>query len=175
MPEAQASNVQIEKITDIIEVHLHNHSYWFGSTGGVAPGLQTSLTPFRVTSAAVANTFGAEVVIFNGTETPVITGKLSFDPHQISIIDVENNNKTYRLRITDNYGGYATYAAAVAAGHYSDTILRLTTAANQSAIIPIMLVRVPVGTIIWAALATLDAVAQWMDFVIGIHEYDDSV
>jgi len=117
----------------------------------------------------------AEIVVLDGTETPVRLGSHTFDFHHLAIIDVQNNNKTYRLRIADNYGGYANYAAAIAAGHYSDVCFRLTTAANQSTLITIMIDRVPAGTIIWAALATLDAVAQWLDFLVGIHEYTEIV
>jgi hypothetical protein len=159
---------------DIIEEHSHAYERWFGATGGVGPGSQSSLTAFRVTSNAVANTFGASIVVLDGTETPVDTGKLSFDPHRIQILGVQNDSKTYRLRLANNSNGAATYAAAVLAGDYTEVCLILTNAVNPPPT-NILSKRVPAGTIIWAAIATKDAVAQWFDFIIGIHEYDDTV
>jgi hypothetical protein len=156
----------------VVQRHFHNYERWFGAQAGqTGPGSQSSLTPFRVTSAAVANTFGSAIVVFDGTETPVKPGMLKFDPRRLHIVDAENNNKTYRLRLANNSEGHASYADAVAAGAYTEIAFKLTTNANQASPVSILHRRVPSGTKIWAAVATLDAVAQWLDFLIGIHEY----
>jgi hypothetical protein len=162
----------IDDIVDIIEEHLHSNEVWFGSTGGVAPGSQNSLTGFRVTSAAVANTFGAAILVMNGSETPVRAGMKYFDPHRIQILNVQFGAKTYRLRIASNRLGHTSWATAVAAGVYTDVVFKIDNTALDSTPIAIQSKRQNVGAIVWAAVATADAVAQWVDILFGIHEYD---
>ncbi|MCJ7561235.1 hypothetical protein MUO79_11580 [Candidatus Bathyarchaeota archaeon] len=160
-------------LVDIIEEHLHSNEIWFGaSPGRVGPGLQNSLTGFRTTSAAVANTFGPAIVVLDGTETPVRAGMTYFDPHRIQVLNVENNAKTYRLRLASNRLGFVSWAAAVAAGVYSDVCFKIDQANRDASPFYLQTVRLPAGTIVWAAVATADAVAQWVDTIFGIHEYD---
>jgi hypothetical protein len=160
-------------IVEVTEDHFHNYERWFGAQPAqIGPGSLTSLTPFRVTSLNVAETFGASIVVFDGTETPVQTGMVKFDFHRIMIIDAQNTNKTYRLRFANSSKGHITYNDAVAAGVYTDLCFRLTTNASQPQPVTMVHRRVPSGTKVWAAVATLDGVAQWLDFLVGIHEYD---
>lgn len=165
---------EIEEYVDIINEHVHGYERWFGSTAGVGPGLETSLTPWRVTSAGVANTFGAAIVLLDGSETPAQTGMLSFDFHRVQVVNVQNNGKTWRLRIANNSEGHANWAAAVAAGIYSDIVLSIDKTNADSTPVDIHHPRVPNGTIFWVAVATLDAVAQWVDILMGFHEYDEA-
>ncbi len=88
------SDRRVREAIEILDEHIHGYERWLGSTAGVGPGLETSLTPWRVTSAGVANTFGAAVVLFDGTETPNQAGMLSFDLHRIQIVNIQNNGKT---------------------------------------------------------------------------------
>jgi len=164
--------VGVIDIAEIIEEHLHSNEVWFGSTAGVAPGSQNSLTPFRVTSAAVANTFGTAILVLDGTETPVRSGMKYFDPHRIQIINVQNNAKTYRLRVASNRLGHTSWAAAVAAGVYSDVCFKIDTTNRDASPFYMQTKRQLVGAKVWAAVATLDAVAQWVDILFGIHEYE---
>ena len=157
---------------EVVENHLHNYERWFGASGGqVGPGLQTSLTPFRVTSGGGANTFGVANAVFTGVETPTRVGMTKFDFHRIHVVDAQNNNKNYRLRVANNSLGHTSWASAVADGVYSDACFRLSTGANQPQSIEIQSLRLPSGTIVWVAVATLDVAVQWLDFLVGIHEY----
>ena len=159
-------------VAEIIEEHLHSSEVWFGaSPGGVGPGLQTSLTPFRVTSAAVANTFGAAIVVLDGSETPVRAGMTFFDPHRLQIINIQNNAKTYRLRVASNRLGHTSWAAAVAAGVYTDICFKIDTTTRDASPFNMQAPRQRAHAIVWAAVATLDAVAQWVDVLFAIHEY----
>ena len=154
------------------DLHFHTYERWFGaSPGSIGPGLETTMLPWRVTSSATANLMGNAIVLFDGTETPSQTGMLSFDPHRIQIVNVQNNGKTWRIRIADNSGGHTNFAAAVAAGYYSDVVLSIDKTQADSVPIDIKEKRFNSGTKLWVAVATQDAVAQWLDFVIGIHEY----
>jgi len=172
-PYVSKNGVGVIDVAEIIEEHLHSNEVWFGSTAGVAPGSQNSLTPFRVTSAAVANTFGAAITVFNGTETPVRAGMKYFDPHRIQIINVQNNAKTYRLRVASNRLGHTSWAAAVAAGVCSDVCFKIDTTNRDASPFYMQTKRQFAGAIVWAAVATLDAVAQWVDILFGIHEYEE--
>jgi len=165
----------IRLFLEILDEHVHSYERWFGSTAGVGPGLETSLTPWRVTSAAVANTFGAAIVLFDGTETPNQAGMLSFDHDHIQIVNVQNNGVIWRIRIANNANGAANYAAAVAAGDYTDIVLAIDKTNADSTPVDTHYPRVPSGTILWAAVATSNAVAQWLDFLVGFHEYDHVV
>ena len=173
-PYVSENGVGVFEIADIIEEHLHGNEVWFGASGGsVGPGLQTSLTPFRVTTAAVANTFGAAIVILDGTETPVRAGMNYFDPHRLQIINVQNNAKTYRLRMASNRLGHGNWADAVAAGVYTDVCFKIDTTNRDASPFYMQSRRQLSHAIVWAAIASLDAVAQWVDVLFGIHEYDD--
>jgi hypothetical protein len=166
----------IEELANIIEEHLHSNEVWFGaSPAGVGPGLETSLTGFRLTSSAIANTFGTVITVLDGTETPARSGKKSFDLHRIHVINVQNNGKIYRIRVASNRLGHASWAAAVAAGVYTDIVCKIDFTNADSMPITCQSVRVPAGTIVWAAVATADANSQWIDTLIGIHEYDETV
>jgi hypothetical protein len=165
--------VGVIDVAEIIEEHLHSNEVWFGAQPTqVGPGSQNSLTGFRVTSAAVANTFGTAIVVLNGTETPVRSGMKYFDPHRIHILNVQNNAKIYRLRIASNRLGHTSWATAVAAGVYTDVVFKIDNTALDSMPITIQAKRQLAGAIVWAAVATADAVAQWVDILFGIHEYD---
>lgn len=163
--------VGVIDIAEIIEEHLHSNEVWFGSTAGVAPGSQNSLTPFRVTSAAVANTFGTAILVLNGSETPVRAGMNYFDPHRLQIINVQNNAKTYRLRVASNRLGHTSWAAAVAAGVYTDICFKIDTTTRDASPFNMQAKRQLAHAVVWAAVATLDAVAQWVDVLFAIHEY----
>jgi len=159
---------------NITEHHIHNYERWMGAQATqVGPGSQSRLTGFRLTSDATANVFGAAVTIFTGIETPTQTGKKYFDFHRIQILDSQNNNKIYRIRFANNSQGQANWTDAVAAGVYSDLCFNLSINTLHNKPITMLSKRLPAGTIIWAAVATADAVSQWVDFLIGIHEYDN--
>jgi hypothetical protein len=160
-------------IADTVQHHLHSYERWFGAQVTQAgPGSQNRLTGFRATSSATANTFGTAIVVFDGTETPTQAGMKYFDFHRIQTINAENANKTYRIRFANSSHGQTSYADAVAAGAYSDVCVTLTNNASQALPFILFSERMRSGTKVWAAIASADAVAQWVDFLIGIHEYE---
>jgi hypothetical protein len=156
-----------------IDRHIHSMERWYGSTAGVAPGLQTSLTGFRLTSDAAANTFGVAVAVFNGVEVMGFASTVFYDLHKLLVLNVQNNAKTYRIRLAFSDGvAYANYAAAVAAGCFTDVCVKIDNTALDATPIFVQMRRMVKTTKIWAAVATADAVAQWIDFIVGLHEYE---
>lgn len=173
-----SENARLGELYSLISLqHIHNYERWLGaSPGGVGPGLETSLTGFRVTSSATANTFGNAITVLDGSETPIQVDKRSFDIHRLQIIGVQNNDKIYRLRFANNSEGHISFADAVAHGVYSDICMRINHSVGNTPLVPVLNMinkRFRYGTKIWAAVATSDAVAQWLDFLIGLHEYDE--
>jgi len=172
-PYVSRNGVGVIDIADIIEEHHHSNETWFGAQPTqVGPGSQNSLTGFRVTSGAVANTFGAAIVVLDGSETPVRAGMKYFDPHRIQVLNVENNAKTYRLRLASNRLGNTSWADAVTAGVFTDVCFKIDTTNRDASPFYIQCRRQNAGATVWTAVATADAVAQWVDVIFGIHEYD---
>jgi len=156
----------------IVEDHIHNYERWLGAQPGqIGPGSQSSLTGFRLTSNATANQFGTAITILDGTETPTAPGMTLFDFHRMLLVGVQNSSKTYRIRFANNNKGHTSWAAAAAAGVYSDICLRVDTAPVHGFPYDLFSHRLPAGTTIWAAVATADSVSQWIDIMVGIHEY----
>jgi hypothetical protein len=171
MAFSNKERISVRKFIASLENHFHNYERWFGSTAGIAPALLTSLVPFSVVTSASVDTFGTAIAVMNGSETPVQTGMTHFDLHKFQIADVTEDNQVWKIRIADSSGGHANYTDAVAAGYYTEFIVRLTMNANQPQPISILQKRLPVGTKIWIALANHSAGAETMTFFIGIHEY----
>lgn len=163
----------VELYAAIATHHFHNYERWFGaqSPGKTGPGSRTSLTPFRLTSSSTAEAFGPVVTIFDGSETPVTPGMKYFDFHRMHTSDTQNTFKMYRIRFANSSEGHTNWADAVAAGVYAEICFMLTNNAQQPAPFNIMSKRLPAGTKIWAAVATSDALAQWIEFMIALHEY----
>lgn len=160
-----------------IERHLHSAGRWFGSTAGVAPGLVTSLTPFEVTSDATAETYGTAVEVLDGTEdfdlpyTPV-----NMDPHRIFITGVTSSG-IYKIRLANSkYTGsvdtYANMAAAVAAGQYTEFLLKVDSTKADAISAPVQTGQMMTGSTLWAQVMHADAGAETVSFFIGCHGYE---
>lgn len=155
--------------------HFHNIERWFGASAGqVAPGIQAPtgiITPYRVTTSALAGTLGTEIAVFNGTET-FLAFQTLFDPHRLNIVNVQGA-ATYMLRMAFNANGEATFAAAVANNHYTDIVFKVDATNNDSVPIDIKCGRMPVGSKIWIAAAKAVAApsAYWIEFYLGCHAY----
>ena len=161
-----------QRFASIIYYHFHNQERWFGAQAGqVGPGSQTSLTGYRATTGASANVFGSAIVVFDGTETPAQPNMIFFDFRRVQTINAQNANKTYRLRFAYSLLGETSFAQAVANNNFSDMCFTLTNNASQAFPFEFWCPRLPSGTKVWAAIASADSAAQWVDFIVGIHEY----
>jgi hypothetical protein len=167
----------IEDVTEI-ERHLHGGARWFGaSPGPAAPGLLTSLLPWRATSNATAGLFGTAIELFNGAENfDISTSVLYFDPHQLFITAVEAVG-TYKVRFAySQYDGvsahtYANMAAAVAAKKYTEVVFRTDDTKTDSTPIEVMSGRISAGSKLWCQVAKSTADAKYIEFLVGLHTY----
>lgn len=181
LPASPASEVTLETVrysVSEIERHLHGGARWFGSTAAVAPGLLTSLTPFRVTSNATALEWGAAVLIFNGTEDfDTSYTSLYFDPHQMFLANVEATG-TYKMRFANSqWDGsahtYANMADAVAANKYTEVLFKADSTKEDAVPLVFMSGRARVGSYLWAQVVKVAAGANYVDFYLGAHTYQE--
>lgn len=157
-----------------IERHFHSRERWFGkkTVQTATDWGDVTLSPYRAISGA--NAYGSDVndeaLVLGTADTPAIAGMVKYDPHQIFIIAC-NADTIYRLRLV--YGS-GTMAAAIAAGQYTELVIKDDAAASSSpsSAIPVNCPRLNCGIDqIWVQCwsATNNA---YVDFLIGIHEYE---
>jgi hypothetical protein len=166
--------------TEVLLHHIHNFEIWYGLLTPAAGGkvAQENMVPFRVTTGAgAANTFGTAVQIMDTNDTPVSTGATKFDIHRIFVFNVQTS-RIFRLRIVYSYNPrtgavYATAADAIAARNYSNVVFKVDAVNADAVPLDIIGARVPSGTKIWIAAASDSAIATWIDFQFGFHEYGD--
>lgn len=168
--------------TEVVEKHFHGGSRWFGATGagGVAPGLQTSLLPFKAVSNAVASTFGTAILILDGTEDFIKSEgtPLYFDPHELFVVNVEESNAIWKVRFansqwTGTADTYANMAAAVAAKKYTDMVIKVDDTKSDAAAIMFMSGRIRVGSKLWCQVMKNTADAKYFHFILGCHTYQE--
>ena len=149
--------------------HFHNIERWFGVHGAPSAtrwGTVSTLGAYNVFSGD--NTWGPFASILGSSDTPVLSGKKYFDPHQIMVVDVSHSTK-YRFRML--WGAATT--TALANGDWSETILKFDELnPQQSAGIPFMFKskRIAAGTKVWAQTWNVTNGAT-VDLFVGIHEY----
>ncbi len=178
MDEAVILNNKIDAIdaeVEVVETHLHSREHWCGKSGdqsGNNWGADT-LTPYRAISGN--GVYGAdasdEAKVMGSDDTPVVTGKVSFDLHRITVIAISSDT-VYKLRLV---WGTGTMAAAITAKQTTEfMIITSTDKANKFGGAPfdIQTPRIAAKTKVWiqARNATDNAT---VDFFVGLHEYNE--
>ena len=161
--------------TNEIERHHHGRERWYGKLA-----VQTATdwadnvinSPFQAISGN--NDYGSdpndEAQVVGTADTPVIAGRVYYDPHRILIVDCSVTTPT---KIRAVYGT-GTLAAAVAAGQFSTKMLHIDPAAASNAAVPVVLMtpRLRCGIDkLWLQFWSLTDNAT-IDFYIGWHEYE---
>jgi hypothetical protein len=112
----------------------------------------------------------ADVARVLGTaDTPIIAGQLFFDADTILVIS-STATSVYKVRFL---WGNGTWAEAVAAGQYSETMVIVISAASKNTKEAIRMPRLRCGLDqVWCQVwnATNDAT---ISFFIGVHGYDE--
>ena len=153
-----------------IERHLHSGGRWFGAATvanlptHAADRIGVGVGAFRIDAGD--NDWGTWVQIVGSTDTPVSVGKVYFDPHEIIIEDVERAS-TYFVQI----GRGATGDAALTAGTYTELVYAATNT-KSAAVVTAQTGRAPAGSLLWARCVVPGVDTGWMDFYIGLHEYE---
>lgn len=156
----------------VIERHLHSSGRWFGAA--VTPTAThfadrigvAAEKPVAFVVDSGNKTWGDWVQLLGSTDTPTITGKTHFDPHEF-VISAAERAGVYFIQI----GRGASGAAALSAGTYTELVLDATDKAG-GAIVNCQTGRAPAGSLIWCRVMTPAFDTGTLSFYLGLHEYE---
>lgn len=154
-----------------IERHFHGWERWMGlaaSPSGEthrADSIVDNVNPFVIDAGN--NTWGSWVQILGSSDTPVDTGMVKYDLHQIDIVAAETANVVYFIQIA--FG--ETAAGALTAGTYTELVFIPQSANGRPAPIPMISRRQNAGTKAWARNLARGTNTATLSFYIGLHEY----
>lgn len=152
-----------------IEKHLHSGARWFESAAvpsgetHVADRIGSGDGAFQIDAGNL--TWGPWTQILGSADTPVDSGNVYFDPHQIIVEDTERA-ATYFVQFSRGDSG----AAGLAAGTYTEFIYGATVQKDTGIIIA-QTGRAPVNAKLWARCMCPGQNTGTLDFYFGIHEY----
>lgn len=152
-----------------IERHLHSGGRWFE----LAAAATATHKADRIGSGAGAfqidagnDDWGSWVQILGSDDTPVKSGRVYFDPHQV-IIENTERAATYFIQI----GRGATGADSLTNDTYAETIYSATVQ-KDTGVIMMQTGRAPAGSLLWARCKCPGQATATLDFYFGIHEYE---
>lgn len=154
------------------ERHLHSFERWFGAANvpngeiHVADRIGTTTTAFQVDAGN--NTWGSWLQILGSDDTPADTGMAYFDGHRWIITAVEVANAVYLIQVAAGTSG----AAGLAAGTYSELVVKPITTNARSFPGFIQSRRIAAGTKVWVRTWAVGQNTATLDFFFGIHEYE---
>ena len=153
-----------------IDQHFHVSEKWFGKatipdgTAHVADRIGPSIAAFRLTTGN--NTWGSWVQILGSTDTPVVAGRVYYDPHRMHI-NATNDNVTFFVQFTRGDDPDTAWAGGMG------TEMPFTALSNQvdGGEIDIRTGRASAGSKLWARAMSPSNDAKTINFYIGLHEY----
>ena len=155
-----------------IERHHHNWERWFEAAATpsgethVADRMGEGGGSFQVDAGN--DDWGAWVQILGSDDTPVVEGNAFVDAHRVAFTAQERNNQVYFLQFALGVSG----AAALAAGTYSEFVLRTGSGASVVEPVAMLTRRFASSTKLWARTKAPGANTGTIDFCIGVHEYE---
>jgi len=153
-----------------IERHLHSGARWFETASvpdgevHVADSIGSGSGAFQIDAGN--DDWGSWVQILGSSDTPTVSGKAYFDPHQFIVEDTERAS-TYFLQIARGASG----AAGLAAGTYTEFVYGASVQ-KETGIIPVQTGRAPAGSKVWVRCMCPGQDTGTVDFYFGLHEYE---
>lgn len=162
-----------EIVAEVHEIyqHVHNVERWWGSNGAATETNAIAATvtvPFAATSGN--DTWGGAIPICGTGDVPVLATQTEFDPHNILIVDLDDETDAWRLRLI---WGTDTSAAAIAAGDWSEImVISNAVPGNRAGGMPSekRMPHIAVGSKMWAQ-AWNDTNGEIIQFFWGAHGY----
>lgn len=156
------------------EGHVHNASRTFGKSAdqsGNNWATEDRLTPFVAISGNgdYGSDANDEAKIFGSDDTPFITGQLYFDPGEIIVTNVSNDN-VFVIRMA---WGTGTLTEAIAAGQYSTKPAKFDSVNPQltaNTTVKIGTPKLPVNTKVWVQVKNNTDNAS-INFLVDSHGY----
>jgi len=165
------------------EHHLHNYERWFEEAG--TPSGETHIAvgigdsdgdgAFRISGgdSSATPTWGSWVQVLGSSDTPVQAGKTFFDLHRIQIMATADVAVVHYIQFAFGASG----AAALAAGDYTEMVFFPPSILGSQGVtagpMDMICERQAAGTKVWARLLAVGEATSWLDFFVGIHEYDE--
>ncbi len=163
----------VEHEVEEVERHLHSKGVCFGKhtsvVAGVNEGEAWSIVPFESTSGTNQD-FGAWIPVLGTGDTPFRAGNVKFDPHRMSIADVDSDasKKVHTIQLC---WGLVDAATAYAAGEYSG-VMPTPEKDGKADPVEIQIEDIAAGTKLWLRHRVIgDNGASSMEFYIEAHEY----
>ncbi len=152
-----------------IEQHFHTRWRWFGISAnqtGDDWALATGLTAFSADSGS--GVFGAVIKVLGPDDTPIFAGHTLFDSGMILAATLQHTTP-YVMQLI---WGTGTSADAITAEQFTEVMLIKSTATGAAggSPFPIRMLRIAVGTNVWARVKNATDTST-IEFFIGIHEY----
>ena len=161
----------IELDAEHTEQHLHSRNRLFAKSGdqsGTNWGEVDGLTPYRCISgdSDFGEDEGDTAKVIGSTDTPVIAGRIHFDPGRVTVI-ATSSTSLWAIRLV---WGTGTVEEAEATGQYSDHWFQKESNAGWSSVVDVRTPLLDIGTKVWAR-AKNETDNATIDFVISEHEY----
>lgn len=154
-----------------IETHLHSVERWVGvaaSPSGethVADAIGAGISSFQLDAGN--NTWGSWVQLLGSGDTPILTGRQKFDPHQLLITAIEHINTVYIIQV-----GYGESASIVTDDTFTEITAQLTATAPRGLPLDMQSDRIDSGTKVWARCLAMGQNTGTINFYLGLHEYN---
>ena len=153
-----------------IEKHFHVEERWWGAVAvpDEANAIEANVDrPFAAISGV--NAWGVAISILGIADDPTALGDISFDPHRIMIVDMDENADVWRIRFI---WGTGTSAAAIIAKQWTEVmIISMISKIKDIGGSPVEVrcPRIPVGYKMWCQV--WNAAADTLSFFYGVHGY----
>ncbi len=158
------NDIQVD--VNVIHETMHSHERWLGAHGSPTATrfADVTETAFQIDSGNTV--FGVWVQVLGTDDTPLDSGKGSYQWDQILITDLEQTT-TYRIQIA--FGPDAD--AALTAGHYTEMLVRKGPGLVEPFPVDFHNDIHDAGEEAWARCRCASNTGT-VDFMIGLHEYD---
>ena len=169
-----AQEATLEDVADEVEEidqHVHNVERWWGSNGAATETNAIAATvtvPFAATSGN--DTWGAAIPICGTADNPVLTDQTEFDPHNVLVVDLDDQTDAWRLRLI---WGTGTSGDAITAEQWSEImVISNAVPGNRAGGMPSdkRIPPIAVGSKMWAQ-AWNDTNGEIIQFYWGAHGY----
>lgn len=166
----------MDTMLDMLTHHFHNPERWLAAAttpsgethrADLLNTKTTSLDAFQINAGN--NAFGAWTQVIGSSDTPLDVGNQLLDVHRI-LITASQRSTPYLIQI-----GFGTVSAGVLTGVYTAIPYAPTGTNGEQAALEVRSPRVAVGTKVWARALCPGANLGTVDFLLGLHEYNEAV
>ena len=160
-------------IVQLIDKHIHNVDRWLGEHSSRSLeddcGEIDTMTVFQ--TDAGNDGYGAAVCVIGRNDVPIVSGGVMYGAHHLAVVDVESTADLKIHKVQVVYGN-GTFAAALAAGQYTDAPPFVPLRGAAFTYVDINIIRLLSGSDkVWVRHWVDGVDTGTMNFFMGLHEY----